>query len=161
MILRALAITAVVLTLMTSCTGDVYNSFVALPNIGWGSDSLAVFRTEIDDATKAYDITFQVRNENNYKYANLWLFVDVVSPDGEMQRDTCECVLARPDGSWLGGGWGSLYTMQCPYRLATRFAKPGAYTFRIGHGMRDDDIRGIHSIGLRIKEAEVESVDNR
>lgn len=153
-ILLSLAISCITLI---ACSGnDVYNSFVALPNIGWGQDSLAVFRTHIDDASKTYDITLQIRNESNYKYANLWLFVDVISPDGELQRDTTECVLAYNDGSWIGSGWGSLYSLQCPYRLNTRFAKPGNYTFRIAHGMREDDIKGIHSLGLRITPKEEE-----
>lgn len=136
---------------LIACTGnDVYNSYIALPNTGWGQDSLAVFRTHIDDASLPYDISFQIRNESNYKYANLWLFIDVISPDGELQRDTVECILAHNDGTWIGSGWGSLYSIQCPYRAHTRFAKPGNYTFRISHGMRDDDIKGIHSLGLRI-----------
>lgn len=140
---------------LTACTNhDTYNSFVALPNTGWGHDSLAVFRTQISNIDTPYDITFQIRNENNYRYSNLWLFVDVISPDGEMIRDTAECILAYNDGTWMGSGWGSLYTIQCPYRMSSRFAKPGTYTFRIAHGMRDEDIIGIHSIGLRIRESD-------
>ncbi len=131
---------------------DVYNSYVALPNAGWGQDSLAVFRADIANTNEAYDISFQIRNQSFYKYANLWLFVDVISPDGEMQRDTVECILANNDGSWRGAGWGSLYSLQCPYRLNTRFAKSGQYTFRVSHGMRDADIRGIHSLGLKISK---------
>ena len=153
--IAAIVLSAVTALLSVACTNnDVYNCFVALPNTGWGEDSLAVFRTNIDDTETAYDITFQIRNENNYKYANLWLFVDVISPDGEMVRDTSECILARNDGSWLGSGWGSLYTIQCPYRMHTHFRKPGSYTFRIAHGMRDEDIHGIHSLGLRITKSE-------
>lgn len=149
--LQSIIVASISCLILIACSGnDVYNSYVALPNTGWGQDSLAVFRTHIDDASKTYDITFQIRNESNYKYANLWLFVDVISPDGELQRDTAECILAHNDGSWIGGGWGSLYSIQCPYRLNTRFAKTGNYTFRIAHGMREDDIKGIHSLGLRI-----------
>ncbi|MBP5364475.1 MAG: gliding motility lipoprotein GldH [Bacteroidales bacterium] len=141
--------------ILTACsTNDVYNDYIALPNKGWGTDSLAVFRTQIDDASASYNLWIQIRNENDYPYSNLWLFIDVVSPDGQMARDTLECILARPDGSWLGGGWGSLYSLQCPYRLNSHFAQSGNYTFRMAHGMRDDDIRGIHSLGLRIEKNE-------
>lgn len=147
---QAIVVLTMLLGIVACGEPDVYNSYVALPNKGWGEDSLAVFRVNIDDVNKAYDMTFQIRNESNYKYANLWLFVDVISPDGELQRDTVECMLANNDGSWRGAGWGSLYALQCPYRLNTRFTKKGEYTFRIAHGMRDDDIRGIHSLGLKI-----------
>lgn len=153
--MRTIVATLIALIALVSCTSnDVYNSFIALPNTGWGEDSLAVFRANIEDATAAYDINIQIRNQNNYKYANLWLFIDVIAPDGELVRDTTECLLAQTDGTWIGSGWGSLYTLQCPYRLRTRFAKPGTYTFRIAHGMRDEEIEGIHSLGLRIVKSE-------
>lgn len=139
--------------IFSSCNNDeIYNSYIALPNKGWGVDSLAVFRTQIDDTSIPYDLSIQIRNENSYPYANLWLFIDVVAPDGKMTRDTLECILAYPDGRWLGGGWGSLYTLQCPYRENTHFVLPGSYTFRISHGMRENDIKGIHSLGLRIEK---------
>lgn len=138
---------------INSCgSNDVYNSYVSLPQKGWGIDSLAVFKANIDDATPAYDIWIMLRNENNYPYSNLWLFIDAISPNGQMTRDTLECILARPDGSWLGGGWGSLYSVQCPYRQNVHFVEPGQYTFRVIHGMRDDEIEGIHDIGLRIEK---------
>lgn len=129
---------------------DIYNSYVALPNTGWTIDSLAVFRVDITDADKPYDLYFMVRNQNNYAYQNLWLFIDIVSPDGYVQRDTLDCILAEHDGRWKGSGWGSLYDAEYPYRLSTRFAAPGLYRFRVCHGMRQDDIEGIHSIGLRV-----------
>ncbi|MCQ2226719.1 MAG: gliding motility lipoprotein GldH [Bacteroidales bacterium] len=134
--------------------GEIYNAYVALPNAGWNDDSLAVFHAKIDDNKTPYDITLQIRNQSFYRYANLWLFVDVVAPSGQTLRDTVELTLANSDGSWIGAGWGSLYSLQCPYRLNTRFSEPGDYTFRISHGMRDDDIEGIHSVGLRIVKAE-------
>lgn len=148
--LRVCCAAAFVATVACSRNNDIYNSYVALPNTGWGTDSLAVFRVNIDDTLSAYDMYFMLRNQSNYAYQNLWLFVDVVAPDGAVARDTVDCVLAHHDGRWIGSGWGSLYDSQHQYRLNTRFAKAGTYRFRICHGMRDDAIEGIHSIGLRI-----------
>ncbi len=137
----------------------VYDEYVSLAKANWDKDSLAVFRTDIQDSTSLYDVFVQVRNDNDYAFANLWLFVDVVSPDGRMRRDTLECILARPDGSWLGGGWGSLYSMRCPYMSAVKFTHPGAYTFRFTQGMRKDQLTGIHDIGLLI-ESHISQSDN-
>lgn len=150
-----LAIALLLSSTMTSCRQSVIiDEVVAFPNVGWNSDSLAVFRADIVDASKSYDMWIQVRNDNNYSYANLWLFVDVISAKTSMMvRDTIECQLARPDGEWIGGGWGSLYTLECPYKLKVKFANDGRYTFRISHGMRDADIKGIKSLGLRIEES--------
>lgn len=146
---------------VVSCTDGnvVYDEYVSLAKANWDKDSLAVFRTDIQDSTSLYDVFVQVRNDNDYAFANLWLFVDVVSPDGRMRRDTLECILANPDGSWLGGGWGSLYSMRCPYMSAVKFSRPGAYTFRFTQGMRKDQLVGIHDIGLLI-ESHVSQSDN-
>lgn len=138
---------------LASCTGDkvAYNEFVSLADAKWDKDTLAVFRAEISDTTSFYDIHVQVRNDNSYAFSNLWLFVDVISPDGRMRRDTIECTLANPDGSWIGGGWGSLYSTRCPYMMAVRFFTPGPYTFRLTQGMRKDQLSGIHDVGLLIE----------
>lgn len=153
-VMRNLVLLFVVCIGLISCNkGVVFDDVVSMPKSGWSDDSLAVFRVDISESTKNYDMWIQVRNDNTYAYANLWLFIDVFSAsDGVMVRDTLDCVLAHPNGEWLGGGWGSLYTVDCPYRLNTKFATEGKYTFRISHGMRDESIIGIKSIGLRIKE---------
>lgn len=152
---------AMLAVFVVSCTGGnvVYDEYVSLAKANWDKDSLAVFRTDIQDSTSLYDVFVQVRNDNDYAFANLWLFVDIVSPDGRMRRDTLECILANPDGSWLGGGWGSLYSMRCPYMSAVKFSRPGAYTFRFTQGMRKDQLVGIHDIGLLI-ESHISQSDN-
>ncbi len=151
-IICALAIFAF---LTSACnSGYEYNTYVVLSEKGWGADSLAVFRPEIPDAEKPYDVWFLIRNENDYPYANLWLFIEAVAPSGASHTDTLECYLANPDGTWVGGGWGSLYSARYPYRLHTRFAQDGVYTFRVSHGMRADVIEGINSIGMQIVESE-------
>lgn len=148
----ATALAACAALLGSGCTSGVaYDEFVSLAKANWDKDSLAVFRAEMTDTTGAYDIMIQVRNDNDYAFANLWLFIDVVSPDGHTRRDTLECVLAKADGTWLGGGWGSLYTLRCPYMPQVRFARPGPYTFRLTQGMRKDQLKGIHDIGLLIE----------
>lgn len=131
---------------------SVYNEFIAMPVNGWNLDSLAVFRVDINQPQIPHDLYIQIRNESRYPNSNLWLFIDVVSPDGHLQRDTLECQLADVNGKWLGSGWGSLYTLQCPYRMNTKFSAAGTYVFRMAHGMRQDDLLGIKNIGLRVEK---------
>ena len=77
------------LTLFAAChNGDVYNEYIALPDKGWGKDSLAVFRAEITDTAQYYDVWVQMRHQSDYPYSNLWLFIDLVSPNGDQLRDT-------------------------------------------------------------------------
>lgn len=151
------ALCAAVAMVCVSCShGVIFDEYASLAKEGWDKDTLAVFRADVEDSVGTYNIWVQVRNDNDYAYANLWLFIDVISPDGITRRDTLECLLARPDGSWYGGGWGSLYSTRCPYKGMVKFSKPGPYTFRFTQGMRTDCLTGIHDIGLLIEEARVE-----
>ena len=143
---------------LASCTnrGVVYDEFVSIDKTTWDKDSLAVFRATVPDTTTAYDVELQVRNDNSYPYANLWLFVDVIDAAGHTRRDTVECILANPDGSWRGAGWGSLYTVRCPYMMNVRFQSDGACTFRLTHGMRTETLGGVTDIGLIISKHKTE-----
>lgn len=148
---KLLIAAAMVLTMVACNHKSVYNEFIAMPPQGWNMDSLAVFRVDITQPETPHDLFIQVRNENRYPNSNLWLFIDVVSPGGQLQRDTLECQLADINGRWLGDGWGNLYTLQCPYRLNTKFSAAGTYIFRVAHGMRHEDLQGIKNIGLRVE----------
>ena len=150
----AAALCATVSLCLAACDNSViYDGYVSIAKEGWDKDTLAIFRADVEDTVGVYDVWIQVRNDNDYQFSNLWLFVDVVSPDGVSRRDTVECILARPDGSWIGGGWGSLYSERCRYISSVRFSRPGPYTFRITQGMRADNLKGIHDIGLLIESA--------
>ena len=144
---------ALVALVFASCSqGVVFDDYENLAKGGWDKDSLAVFRADIEDSVGVYDIWVQLRNDNDYAFSNLWLFIDVISPEGVSRRDTLECILARPDGAWIGSGWGSLYSVRCPYKRSVMFSKAGSYTFRITQGMRTDCLAGLHDIGLLIQQ---------
>ncbi|MCG8582305.1 MAG: gliding motility lipoprotein GldH [Bacteroidales bacterium] len=151
-ILGALLLAIIVLS---SCDRNVvFDQYVTIPDGGWNIDSMAVFKVDIQTSEQPYNVLLNVRNYSNYPNSNLWLFIDVISPSGKAIQDKVDCVLADETGRWLGSGWGNLYHVQIPYQIGVKFAETGQYTFRIVQGMRDEDIKGIHNIGLRIEEAE-------
>lgn len=141
--------------LLSSCDKNVvFDQYVTIPDRGWSVDSMAVFKVDIQSSEQPYNVLLNVRNYSNYPNSNLWLFIDVISPSGKALQDKVDCILADETGRWLGSGWGNLYHVQIPYQVGVKFAETGQYTFRIVQGMRDEDIKGIHNIGLRIEEAD-------
>jgi len=133
----------------------VFDEYVTIPDEGWSMDSMAVFKVNIKNNSKPYDVYLNIRNRSSYPNMNLWLFVDVISPSGKKMEQKVDCVLADDDGRWLGDGWGDLYLVEIPYQRTVKFAESGEYTFRIRQGMYDENIGGIHNIGIRIEEAEI------
>ncbi len=145
---------AFLLLMFASCGPDViYEDYVTIPEGGWSKDSMASFNVKIDDVNTYYDIFINVRNKSDYPNSNIWLFIDVTSPEGKTIRDTINCYLADEHGKWIGSGWGDLFLVHYPYRRNVKFAEPGDYRFNIIQGMRYDELEGIHNIGITIEKS--------
>jgi gliding motility-associated lipoprotein GldH len=141
--------------LAASCDkGRLVDAYVTVPDNGWNKDSLAFFVVDVPSIEQPMNIYLNVRNTPQYTSSNLWLFVDVVSPSGKYERDTVECILSDLHGKWIGKGWGSIYHVKRPYKMGIRFAEHGKYEFKLSHGMRSNDLKGIRDIGLRVEKAQ-------
>jgi gliding motility-associated lipoprotein GldH len=118
----------------------------------WEKEREYAFTFTIDDETTTYDISFEVRNNSLYPYRNLWIFCDGKSPSGNLLRDTMECMLADEFGKWSGKGI-SLYQSSFPLHTGYKFPHKGQYTINFRQGMRNDALKGIPEIGLRIEKS--------
>ena len=128
---------------------DVYNEFNTLPRNGWFKRDVQRFTPESPDSTGRYDLYLTLRHNGDYAYRNLWLFVSYTGADGEQKTDTVNCELADEFGRWWGGGWGSYYQQELLLDDCFRFVgKEQVVT--IQQAMRDDRIRGISDVGIRI-----------
>lgn len=142
-----------VLLITVACTpNDVYMQYQTIPVEGWNKDSLYTFDVPISDSTALYNIYINVRNRGDYPYQNLWLFLSNMSPDSVIVNDSIECYLADQRGKWLGSGAGSLMEMPVLYKQNVRFKTSGTYRYQIVQGMRDDVLKGINDIGIRIEK---------
>ena len=131
----------------------IFESNVDIPADGWQRTEYARFEVEITDTIQSCNIYINVRNNSSYKYMNLWLFVDVHSPMGLMERDTVQIKIADHRGKWLGHGLGNKFDIRLVFRQNVRFPIPGKYIFEYEQAMRDEPLTGIEDIGLRIEEA--------
>lgn len=133
----------------------VYNEFRMIPAEGWRVNSHCDFEVEMNDTTQLFNVCVNVRHSGDYPYQNLWLFVERISPDSTVIKDTIACDLADYKGKWLGEGSGSVYLLTIPYQQQ-KVEKQGKYMFKIVHGMRDELLKGVHAVGLRIESQDGE-----
>lgn len=137
-----------------SCTDNaVYTQYQAIENASWKKDKEYYFTFQIEDASAPYDITLQIRNNNLYPYQNLWLFYHEEQPIGPLVHDTLECILADEYGKWHGDGI-FLYQSSFPIRTGYLFPHKGSYTFGFRQGMRNDLLKGIQEIGLKVEKTQ-------
>ncbi len=143
----------VCLILFTACeTAVVFQQQRAIPAEGWYYKDSIVFETMIDDSITLHTLHLDIRNTVDYRYSNLFMFLDIEFPDGKVLRDTIECMLADRQGNWTGKGFGKMRTNRFKFRDNVWFPESGVYTFRIFQGMREDRLQGIADVGIRIEK---------
>ena len=144
-----------ILVLVGACNrGTDFNETVKMADDSWHKDSLLVFDPVVNDTSRVVNIGFSLEHTANYPYSNLWLFVGVKSPGGQVQKDTIEYFLAEPDGKWIGKGNDASRTLYWLYKRGVKLAHPGEYIFTVQQGMRRDSLAGVKSFSLWIEEAE-------
>ncbi|TLX73884.1 gliding motility lipoprotein GldH [Labilibacter sediminis] len=142
-----------VFALLSCGPNEWYYSSVEVPANGWHKDTVAVFKSEISELNKACHVLVEVENNEYYAYSNIWLFLDAVSPSGNVQRDTLECILADEFGNWVGqGAFSKNHKSLHPYKINIRFPQSGLYTYYLVQGMRDTVLTGIEKVGIKIIE---------
>ena len=134
-----------------SCTKPAYyEKFQTIDN-QWDHNKEYYFTYQIEDSLASYTMSLEVRNNNFYPYQNVWFFCVEEQPGGSVLRDTIECILADDFGKWYGSGI-SIYHLSVPIRTGYTFPHTGQYTFTIRQGMRDDRLKGIEQIGVRVEK---------
>ena len=149
--INSLLLAGFFLGLFISCNDQrFFEESVKIDDGEWPSDTILTFSTVITDTVSTYDISFDVRNDISYSYSNLYLFLKTIFPNGQVTRDTIECMLAAYDGKWLGSGTGSLRFNRFQFQQGIQFRIAGEYRFELEQAMRVEVLKGIKDIGIRI-----------
>lgn len=117
---------------------------------GWYADSLVQIDFPVVDTLSLYDMRLGLRYTDDYNYANLWLFITTVSPDGAQRVDTLNATLCDTYGRWLGSGIGERLQQEIPIKSALRFDRSGTWHIVIQQGMRDNCLPGITEVGIKL-----------
>lgn len=152
--LQFFVITLIVILFSACDENRVFEKYEKIPPSGWQKDSMIVFSVPVTDTLQNHNLLLNIRNDINYNYSNLWLFIKISQPGEIAVSDTFEVMLADVSGKWLGDGFGGIKTRQVPYRSGIYFPVSGDYTISIQHGMRDETLEAITDIGFRIEKAE-------
>jgi len=141
--------------LLTACDNNrIFEENISIPNKEWKVDYIPTFEFEIQDTTLFYNFYINLRNNTDYPYSNLYLFVNSHLPDGSSATDTLEVFLANREGKWLGKGLGKIKESRFFLRQHLVFPRKGKYAIEIEQAMRTKVLTGIEDIGIRIERAE-------
>lgn len=146
---KKLVYIVLVTVLLASCSNDkLYNESVVIPDAKWDMNNIPFFDVTVSDTLSDYAFYLNIRHLENYRYSNLYVFLHTEFPNGNITHDTIECTFARPDGSWMSKGSGTIRAAKILLNSVLRFPLSGIYHFEIEQAMRDEVLNGITDIGL-------------
>ncbi|HRZ20944.1 MAG TPA: gliding motility lipoprotein GldH [Bacteroidales bacterium] len=152
MVAHKYLIAGVLVMILCACDPNrVFDRNAAVDPKGWIPRDGKEFRVEITDTISIYNLYISLRHTNDYPFSNIYFFVLSRFPDGQLYRDTVEYVLADPSGRWLGKGLGKIKDNRYPFRKGIHLPEKGTYVFRIEQAMRENYLKGVHDVGLRIE----------
>lgn len=148
------AITLVFLATGCSDPAAVIDQNFVIANNNWSYVNKIKTRVTIADETIPYNLYMNLRVTADYKYANLFVLIKQINPDKKASTTRYEFKLANADGEWLGDGSGSIYSYQVPFKKGYKFPAKGVYTFEIEQNMRDNPLRDVTDVGMRVERSQ-------
>lgn len=138
-----------------ACSGNVvFNQSQRVADPVWSKDSVAEFNPLLTKGL--YQVDVVLRNTDEYRYQNLWLFLTSQTQDSVF-TDTLQCFLADDYGRWVGSGIGSIYTNRFVWLDSVAVADSLQINYRVAHGMRHDELSGIKEVGIVVSEIKTDN----
>lgn len=144
-------------TFFTSCTHiDLFEKSVTLPGHKWDNTYKPSFTFNIKDTTSAYNLFIVLRHNDKYNFNNIYLNLITRQPGQDTtQKARYDLILATDVEGWRGTGMDDIYEHRIPLTASNqqfRFRKPGDYTFILEQIMRENPLKNILNVGLRIEK---------
>jgi len=153
-----LALSAAFCLLLTSCSqpGHLYEKDVTIPGQQWAASFQPTFTFDISGADTAdlYNVYIVLRHTDAYNYNNIWIRGTARVPgDSTAQSQRYDLSLADNQKGWTGSGMDDIFEHRIEIQHRTRFNHPGVYSITLEQIMREDPLRHVLNVGVRIEKA--------
>jgi gliding motility-associated lipoprotein GldH len=140
----------------SSLPSGVFEKDVPVPGQQWESSfkPRIEFIIKEEDTAALYNIYLVVRHTDAYNYNNIWIKGTVQEPgDTAIRSERYDLALTNNQKGWEGNGMDDIYEHRLPLQYNTKFKKPGTYSFMIEQIMREDPLKHILDVGIRVEKA--------
>jgi gliding motility-associated lipoprotein GldH len=142
---------------LASCTTiDLYEKSVAIPGHAWKNSYQPSFTFTIKDTTSAYHLYLILRHNDKYSFNNIYVNIYALTPDTDTaQAIRRDLTLGSDAEGWKNAsGMDDIYEHRLPLteEQPLYFRKPGNYTFSVEQIMREDPLKNVLNVGLRIEK---------
>lgn len=152
--LRHLAVTIVSSVCFTACSPiNLYEKTVLIPSQAWYYNYVPSFSFNITDTTAAYNIYIVLRHTDSYEYNNIWLRLGTKAPGSAEHFQNLDLTLGNDAKGWEGQGMDDIFDVR---KIITRgaipFKRAGTYTFTVAQIMRENPLKHILNVGIRVEK---------
>ena len=143
-----------IISLGSACQTDVvYENTIPINVYGWNMADTLKFNLKIEDSAERYDLSLSVRHRDIYDYTNLYVKVISRLPNGEIKSEVVSLPLCDEAGKWLGKCAGDICFSRILLMKRTYYPIKGEYQFYVIHEMRQEKLRNLLDIGLRLEKS--------
>ncbi len=154
------SIVLVAFLLFFSCNEKAsFNEYKSIASKGWKAGEKVVFSFEVKDTISSNNLFINIRNNDAYKYRNLYLITEMIFPNKTIVVDTLQYEMADKQGLFLGNGFTEIKENKLYYKENKRFPLTGNYLLKIRHAMRKNGeissipfLEGVLDVGLSIEK---------
>lgn len=141
--------------LLTGCTDNaIIDVNKEVSDRNWSYIKKIRIPVKIENEKQAYNLYLNLRHTADYNYSNIFILIHQSGPGIKPTTERKEFQLAYTDGEWLGSGSGNLYSYQLLFRKNYVFPAKGTYLFEFEQNMRDNPLREVSDVGLRVEPAD-------
>lgn len=158
------SILMIVFALNACQSNDTFYTEVTSYQEGWPHQEPTEFKFDVTDTINHYDLFFKIRNDQNYRFRNLFVIANINFPNGKVIVDTLEYEMAYPNGEFMGEGFGNIKSSKLWYKQNVRFTEIGDYKISIKQVMRAfgeieglEKLKGITDVGISIEKYKQEN----
>ncbi|MDP2089218.1 MAG: gliding motility lipoprotein GldH [Flavobacteriaceae bacterium] len=146
-------------SILIACDSNrIFDEYVSIENSKWGKEDTITFNLNVSDTISAQNLFINIRNNNDYKYSNIFIITEILAPNQFTTIDTLEYEMADETGKWLGTGFSDLKENKLFFKENYVFQKSGKCDIKVIHAMRKsketgglETLEGIISVGFRIE----------
>ena len=140
------------LSIVSCAKVDVFEKQAAIPSQEWFYNNNPSFTFKITDTTSLYNLYIVLRHTDAYGYNNIWLRLGSKVPGDTMHFQNINLSLASDANGWEGTGTDDIFEVRKNITPGpVPFKKPGEYTFTVSQIMRENPLKHILDIGLRVE----------
>jgi len=141
---------------LTACVRmDYYEKSEVMPGHEWSSNNPVTGSFEITDTLTGYNIFLVLRHTDAYRYNNIWVQVDLKSPADSLYSQRLDLSLGSDAAGWEGSGMNDIWEVRKRLTAnAQSFKTAGKYEYRLKQIMREDPLRHVMAVGLRVQKQE-------